>query len=40
VRIVKDSVHCTPQQLTLGQPQLQVDALVALPKPDEPAAKQ
>jgi hypothetical protein len=36
VRIVKDSTHCTPQQLTLGQPQLQVDALVALPKPDEP----
>jgi hypothetical protein len=36
VRIVKDSVHCTPQQLSLGQPQLQVDALVALPKPDEP----
>src|SRR5262245_40530985 len=34
VRIVKDDTHCIPQQLTLGQPQLQVDALVALPKPD------
>lgn len=34
VRIVKDSTHCTPQQLTIGQPQLEVDALVALPKPD------
>jgi hypothetical protein len=36
VRTVKDSTHCTPQQLTLGQPQLQVQALVALPKPDQP----
>jgi len=36
VRIVEDGTHCTPHQLTLGQPQLQVDALVALPKPDEP----
>jgi hypothetical protein len=36
VRIVEDETHCTPGQLTLGQPQLQVDALVALPKPDEP----
>ena len=36
VRIVQDGTHCTPHQLALGQPQLQVDALVALPKPDEP----
>ena len=36
VRIVEDGTHCTPHQLTLGQPQLQVDALMALPKPDEP----
>ena len=36
VRVVKDSTHCTPQQLTLGQPQLEVQALVALPKPDQP----
>lgn len=34
VRIVEDGTHCTPHQLTLGQPQLQVDALIALPKPD------
>ena len=36
IRIVKDSTHCTPQQLTIGQPQLEVEALIALPKPDEP----
>ncbi len=36
VRVVQDSMHCTPHQLALGQPQLQVDALIALPKPDEP----
>ena len=36
IRVVKDSTHCTPQQLTIGQPQLEVEALVALPKPDEP----
>jgi hypothetical protein len=35
IRVVKDSTHCTPQQLTVGQPQLEVEALVALPKPDE-----
>lgn len=35
IRIVKDNTHCTPRQVTLGQPQLEVDALVALPKPDE-----
>jgi hypothetical protein len=43
VRLVKDNTHCTPHQVTLGQPQLQVDALVALPKPDQAkqdAAKQ
>jgi hypothetical protein len=38
VRVVKDSTHCTPQQLTIGQPQLEVDALTALPKPDEPTS--
>lgn len=37
-RIVEDGTHCTPHQLTLGQPQLQVDALTALPKPDAPEA--
>jgi hypothetical protein len=35
IRVVKDSTHCTPQQLTLGQPQLEVEALVKIPKPDE-----
>jgi hypothetical protein len=35
IRIVKDSTHCTPQQLTLGQPQLEVEALAKVPKPDE-----
>jgi hypothetical protein len=39
VRIVKDNTHCSPQQLSLGQPQLEVQALVALPKPDEPQKK-
>ena len=36
IRVVKDGTHCTPQQLTIGQPQLEVEALVKLPKPDEP----
>jgi hypothetical protein len=35
VRIVNDSVSCSPNQLTLGQPQLEVDALVEAPKPDD-----
>lgn len=35
VRIVKDNVRCSPNQLTVGQPQLEVEALVALPRPDE-----
>jgi hypothetical protein len=39
VRIVSNNVHCAPNQLTLGQPQLEVEALVALPKPDEAQKK-
>lgn len=39
VRIVKDDVHCAPKQLTLGQPRLEVEALVEMPKPDEAAKK-
>lgn len=39
VRVVKDSTHCTPQQLTLGQPQLEVEALTEIPKPDEATKK-
>jgi hypothetical protein len=35
VRVVNNNVSCAPNQLTLGQPQLEVEALVALPKPDE-----
>lgn len=35
VRIVDDNVSCSPNQLSLGQPQLEVEALVALPTPDE-----
>jgi len=35
VRVVNNNVSCTPNQLTLGQPQLEVEALVAMPKPDE-----
>lgn len=34
VRTVRDDVQCSPNQLTLGQPRLEVDALVELPKPD------
>jgi len=33
VRIVKDDMQCTPNQLTLGQPRLEVEALTEVPKP-------
>jgi hypothetical protein len=39
IRIVKNNLQCSPNQLTLGQPQLEVEALVALPKPDEAMKK-
>jgi hypothetical protein len=35
VRVINDKVSCSPHTVTLGQPQLEVEALVALPKPDE-----
>ena len=35
VRLVKDGTQCTPHQVSMSQPQLEVEALVALPKPDE-----
>lgn len=35
IKIVDDSVSCTPNQTSLSQPKLVVQALVALPKPDE-----
>ena len=34
VRTVRNDVQCSPNQLTLGQPRLEVDALVEMPKPD------
>lgn len=40
VRIVDDDVQCSPNQLTLGQPRLEVEALVEIPKADDAAAKQ
>lgn len=38
VRIVKNDVSCTPHQSNFSQPRLQVEALTALPKPDEKKA--
>lgn len=35
VRVEKDDVQCSPHQLTLGQPRLEVQALIEMPKPDE-----
>lgn len=35
VRIVTDNVHCTPGQMSLAQPRLEVEALVEPPKPDD-----
>lgn len=40
VRIVKDDLQCSPHQLTAGQPKLEVEALVELPKPDQDGKKQ
>lgn len=40
VRIVNDDVQCSPHQLTLGQPRLELESLVELPKPDAPGDKQ
>lgn len=39
VRTVRDDVQCMPNQLTLGQPRLEVDALIEIPKPDAAAGK-
>jgi hypothetical protein len=35
VRIIDDDVQCSPNQLTLGQPRLEVEVLVELPKADD-----
>lgn len=40
VRVVKDNLSCSPNQITIGQPQLEVEALTALPKPDEAKTKE
>jgi hypothetical protein len=39
VRVVEDGMNCVPHQVSMGQPQLEVEALVALPKPDEGQAQ-
>ena len=35
VRLVENGMQCTPGQVSMSQPQLEVEALIALPKPDE-----
>ena len=35
VRVVMSNTRCTPNQTSLGQPRLEVEALAALPKADE-----
>lgn len=40
VRVVDDGMQCSPHQLTLGQPRLEVEALVELPKPDQSGGSQ
>ena len=39
VRLVENGMQCTPGQVSMSQPQLEVEALVALPKPDEAQEK-
>ena len=36
VRVTDDDLQCSPNQLTLGQPRLEVEALVEMPTPDAP----
>jgi hypothetical protein len=35
VRVTDDDLRCSPNQLTLGQPRLEVEALMEMPKPDD-----
>jgi len=35
VRIVKEDIRCSPNQLTLGQPRLDVDVLTKVPEPHD-----
>jgi len=37
VRVVKDDIHCSPNQLTLGQPRLEIEALTKVPEPKDAA---
>ena len=37
MKVVADTVQCTPKQLTIQTPELKVSALVALPSVDKPA---
>ena len=39
VRVVSSDMRCTPNQLTLGQPKLEVEALAELPKADAVGGK-
>ena len=39
VRIINDDVQCSPNQLTLGQPRLEVEVLVEMPKADDVKAR-
>ena len=39
VRVVASDIRCTPNQLTLNQPKLEVEALAELPKADAVGAK-
>lgn len=39
VRVVRDDVSCMPNQLTMGQPRLEVEALIEVPKPDDATEK-
>jgi hypothetical protein len=38
VRVTDDDLQCSPNQLTLGQPRLEVEALVEMPRPDDKPA--
>lgn len=38
IRVVKDGMACTPNQNSLGQPRLEVEALTVIPPPDEKPA--
>ncbi len=35
IRVIEDDVRCTPNQVSMNQPRLVVEALVPVPKPDE-----